>query len=325
MVPKYPERRSLALLPTPLEELQRLTSHLGKPRLYVKRDDQTGLALGGNKSRKLEFLAADALAKGCDHLVTTGAGQSNHCRQTAAAAAALGLGCTLVLKGEAQSFHEGNLLLDRLLGADVVWTEGKPVDEVIEKTMTDLSASDRKPYLIPLGGSNALGAIGYVQAMGELMEQVASRKLVLDAIVFATSSGGTQAGLVLGAQVYGFEGLLEGISIEHPAGQLKKHVHALAGEAARFLNIDFNVSVADVTVNDDYLGDGYGIMGQLERDAILTLSRNEGLLLDPVYTARAMGGLLDLIQNGKFTAGQNVLFWHTGGTPALFAYGELIL
>lgn len=322
MKPNYPDRLSIAQLPTPLAEMPRLTKHLNGPRLLIKRDDQTGLATGGNKTRKLEFLVADALAQGCDYLVTTGAPQSNHCRQTAAAAAHYGLGCSLILSGQAPAQITGNLLLDQLLGAHMYWTNGRSRQEVMGEVAAELRTMGRKPYLIPLGGSNVMGATGYVLAMGELMEQLQAERQNVDFIVFATSSGGTHAGLVLGAAIYGFRGPIIGISVDHPAPALQTQVAALVTATATHLGLG-TLSLADkVDVNDDYLGGGYAIVGETEREAIQMVAQLEGILLDPVYTGRAMGGLIDLIRWGAFTRGQTVLFWHTGGAAALPAFAE---
>lgn len=217
MEPKFPQRVSIAHLPTPIEPLERLSKHLGGPEILIKRDDLTGLATGGNKTRKLEFLVAEALAQECDHLITTGAPQSNHCRQTAAAAARLGLGCALILRGEAPSQVNGNLLLDKLLGAHIYWTGDRDAGELIQEVSSELQSVGRKPYIIPLGGSNVVGATAYILAMQELVTQLKEENLNVDFIVFASSSGGTQAGLVLGAQLYGFQGQIFGISVDHPA------------------------------------------------------------------------------------------------------------
>lgn len=322
MEPKYPKRVRIAHLPTPIEKLDRLTQYLHGPDIYVKRDDQTGLAGGGNKARKLEFLVAEALAQGCDHLVTIGAPQSNHCRQTAAAAAKFGLGCSLVLKGSDSDTHDGNVLLDTLLGAHLYWTEGGDTTAVVNRVIRQLTSMGRKPYLIPVGGSNVVGTAAYVQAMEELTTQLQTQNLNFDVIVLASGSGGTQAGIVLGAQVYGFRGEVFAVSVSRPAEELSMQVAALATATATHLGLG-TVSVADrVTVNDDYLGDGYGVVGETEREGIQLLAQQEGLLMDPVYTGRAMGALIDLTRWGAFTRGQSVLFWHTGGMPALFPYGS---
>jgi D-cysteine desulfhydrase family pyridoxal phosphate-dependent enzyme len=322
MEPKFPERVPIAYLPTPIDRLERLSKHLGGPDIWIKRDDQTGLATGGNKTRKLEFLLADALALGADHLVTTGAPQSNHCRQTAAAAARFGLGCSLILRGHKPPSITGNLLLDHLLGAHLYWTDGGDCNAMIAKVGTDLKAIGRRPYTIPLGGSNVIGATSYVLAMQELLVQLEAERLNIDFIVFASSSGGTQAGLVLGAQVYGFRGSVLGISVDHPAESLQTQVAALATATATHLGLG-TLSVADlVNVNDDYLGEGYAQVGDTEREAIHLTAQLEGILLDPVYTGRAMGGLIDLIRWGAFTRRQRVLFWHTGGVASIPAFAD---
>lgn len=322
MNPRYPERMQIAHLPTPLEPMERLSKLLGGPTLLIKRDDQTGLALGGNKTRKLEFLTAEAIAQGCDHLITTGAPQSNHCRQTAAAAARLGLGCSLVLRGRPPAHANGNILLDNLLGARLHWAGDGSSNEKVTAVAQELKAMGRKPYIIPLGGSNVMGATSYVLAMQELMEQLRDLKRNVDFIIFASSSGGTQAGIVLGAHLYGFRGRVIGISVDHPADALKTHVAALATATATHLGLG-TLSLSDqIDVNDDYLGEGYAVMGDPEREAIQLTAQMEGILLDPVYTGRAMAGLIDLIRWGAFTRQQTALFWHTGGSPALFAYAD---
>jgi D-cysteine desulfhydrase len=325
MEPNYPKRVQIAHLPTPIEPMFRLSKHLGGPELYIKRDDLTGLATGGNKTRKLEFLIAEALAQGKDHVITTGAPQSNHCRQTAAAAARTGLGCTVVLRGHAPDQITGNYLLDELLGAHIYWTGDRSGKEVIEEVEKQLEAMGRNPYIIPLGGSNVVGATGYVLAMQELMKQLAEQQLNIDFIIFASSSGGTQAGMVLGAQVYGFKGNVLGVSVDHPADTLQTQVGALATATATHLGLEQSPLLDHVVVNDDYLGQGYAVVGDTERDAIRLVAQKEGILLDPVYTARAMGGLIDLIRWGAFTRGQKVLFWHTGGTAALPAFAKTLL
>lgn len=322
---KYPKRVSLAHLPTPLQPMPRLSKQLGGPELYIKRDDLTGLATGGNKVRKLEFLVAEALARGCDHLVTTGAAQSNHCRQTAAAAAHCGLGCSLVLTGEPPVQTTGNLLLNELLGAHVYWTRGADTGGVMTAVADELRTMGRHPYLIPLGGSNVVGAAAFVLAMEELTQQLAAAGVNADFIVVASGSGGTQAGMVLGASIYGFRGHVLGISVSREAEALQTQVAALATATATHLGLDTVSLGAHVDVNDDYLGDGYGVVGEAEREAVRLVAQFEGILLDPVYTGRAMGGLIDLIRWGAITRGQTVLFWHTGGTAALPAFAERLL
>ena len=309
------ERIVLAHLPTPIEPLPKLTKLLKGPQLFIKRDDLTGLGLGGNKTRKLEYLAADALAQGCRTLVTTGALQSNHCRQVAAAAARLGLGCILVLAGEDPGIRQGNLLLDELSGAKLVFVPKEERDQRLQQAFAHAEEDGLQPYLIPYGGSNPIGVQGYIQAMQELQDQ----NLQPDWIVLASSSGGTQAGLVLGAKQTSFPGRILGISVDKPADELTQTIMALANQTAAWLGIDKKIESADVLVNDAYCQAGYGILQPAEVEAIRLFARTEGILLDPVYTGRAAAGLIDLIRKGFFSPNETVLFWHTGGIPALFA------
>jgi L-cysteate sulfo-lyase len=316
-------RYPLGHLPTPLEPLTALSKFLGGPRLLIKRDDQTGLALGGNKTRKLEFLLADALAQGADTVLTAGAAQSNHCRQTAAAAARAGLQCELVLGGELPDRPNGNLLLDLILGGKIHWTGPERRGERLAEVADQLRAQGRRPYVIPYGGSNAVGAAGYVLAMEEAMVQLAERGQRVDRIVFASSSGGTQAGLMVGAKATGFTGQVLGIRIDKGDPQeapYETQLVRLAQATADHVRLAAQFTAADCVVNADYVGAGYGVVGELEREAIRLMARLEGVLLDPVYTGRAFGGLLDLVRRQVFARSETVLFWHTGGAPALFAY-----
>ena len=308
-------RIRFAQLPTPIEAMPRLEEALHGPHLLVKRDDQTGLAFGGNKTRKLEFLVAEAQAEGADTLITAGALQSNHCRQTAAAAAKFGFECILVLTGEAPAQVSANLLLDRLFGAKIIWTE-KSRREAALKEICEITASQgHKPYLVPYGGSNPTGALGYVFAMEELVGQGVNA----DWILFASSSGGTQAGLVVGARRFCFSGRLLGISVDEPQGILQERVAKLASDTSERLGPHMNISPEEVLVNADHATPGYGILTGTEREAIFLFARYEGLLLDPVYTGRAAAGMIDLIRKGFFKKEETILFWHTGGGPALFA------
>ncbi len=303
--------------PTPVDALARLSKVLGGPRLFIKRDDLTGLAGGGNKTRKLEFLVADALAKGADTLITIGAAQSNHCRQTAAAAARTGLRCILVLRGHAPAEPAGNLLLDQLLGAEIRWAADRTREEVMEQVTAAERAAGRKPYPIPLGGSNPLGAAAYAAAVEELMAQTAER---FDRIVFASSSGGTHAGMAAGAVLCGFGGRVLGISIDEEQAPLQQLVAGIATGIFRLMGESRTLRPEEIFANADYLGAGYAIMGPPEREAIELFARCEGIILDPVYTGRAAAGLIDLIRRGTIGRDETVLFWHTGGVPALWAY-----
>ncbi|HEY5894963.1 MAG TPA: D-cysteine desulfhydrase family protein [Chthoniobacterales bacterium] len=320
-------RYSLAQLPTPIQSLPTLSRVLDGPQLLIKRDDQTGLALGGNKTRKLEFLVGQALAQGADTLVTAGAAQSNHCRQTAAAAAKAGLKCELLLNGKKPELPVGNLLLNELLGATEHWiesTQQRPAK--LRELPEQLRTQGSKPYVIPVGGSNGVGATGYVLAMLELEEQLCAIGQRVDHIVFGSSSGGTQAGLTLGARIARFSGQLHGISIDRLEHETyDDEVAQIANECAIYIGADERLTRDGIRVVYGYTGAGYGIVGDLEREAIRLMARHEGILLDPVYTGRAFGALVDSIQKGIFKSGETVLFWHTGGAPALFAYAKELL
>lgn len=316
-------RHALGFFPTPIVECRRLSKTLSGPRILMKRDDQTGLAMGGNKTRKLEVLLAEALAQGCDTLITGGAEQSNHCRQTAAAAAAGGMACHLVLGGQAPETSNGNLLLDRVLGAQIHWTgkfrKGEKIPEIAEQ----LRGEGKKPYVIPYGASNALGAVGFVEAVREVTSQLAETGDSVSHIVFASSSGGTQAGLALGKVLFSGPFDVVGIAIDKGAvgdGPYDERVLELAHATAERLGVDCTLTVSDLIVRNEYLGRGYGVVGDAERQAIRMVAQTEGILLDPVYTGRAMAGLIDMIQCGRFSNDDTVLFWHTGGTPSLFPY-----
>jgi len=308
-------RLLLAQLPTPIEGLPRLSALMGGPNLWVKRDDQTGVAMGGNKVRKLEYVLAEAQANGARTLVTAGGIQSNHCRQTAALAARLGLECILVLSGEPGENPNGNVLLDQLFGARIVWCKRADRDQVLQQTFESAWTNGKRPFLIPLGASTPTGTLGYYNAFQEFLSQ----QVEVDWIVVASSSAGTQAGLVLGAKANGWQGKVLGISIDHAEAELQEDVCRLAQEAAGRINLNVKVTPQEVLVNDQFLGGGYAILGEPEAEAIRLFAKHEGLLLDPVYTGRAAAGLIGLIRQGFFGKNERVLFWHTGGTPAIFA------
>ncbi len=319
-------RLRFAHLPTPIERLPRLSARLGV-ELYVKRDDQTGLATGGNKTRKLEFLVAEALAQGADTLITGGAVQSNHCRQTAAAAARHGMRCVLVLGGHAPAQLDGNNLLAALLGAAIRWTGNRPRDAVMQATYEEEKAN-HAPYLIPYGGSNPTGAAGYVAAVEELAAQLQSGAVGVDRfdiILHASSSGGTQAGLALGAAALGLSTRVVGVSIDAEADDLKARVADLASRTAAHLGLSHRFGPDDIDVDANYLGGGYAVVGAPEREALGLAAQTEGLLLDPVYTGRAFAGLLDRIRRGLHRPGERILFWHTGGEAALSAFRDVLV
>jgi D-cysteine desulfhydrase len=325
MLTDHLPRIPLGDLPTPLEELPRLTHALGGPRLFIKRDDQTGLAGGGNKTRKLEFSVAEALREGADTLITLGGVQSNHCRQTAAAAARCGLRCILVLRGHPPAAWNGNLLLDHLLGAEVVFSGDRTREEVAAGVAETERAAGRRPHVIPVGASNEFGAVGFVAAMEELDGQLKARQLRPDRIVFASSSFGTQAGMCIGAKALGFPGELSAIAIDSPRHELQSGVAAIAALTIRRLRLGMTLAPQEVVAYDGYLGGGYAVMGEPERDAIALTARSEGILLDPVYTGRAMAGMIDLIRKGQFGKDETIVFWHTGGAAALFAYADQLM
>ena len=317
--PKAP----LGFFPTPIVELPRLSRIIGGPAISMKRDDQAGLAFGGNKTRKLEYLLGDAIASGCDTIITAGAAQSNHCRQAAAAAAQLGMECHLLLGGEEPGKPSGNLLLDRILGCQIHWTGENRKGEDIPEIFAQLKAARKHPYIVPYGGSNELGALAFAAAAKELHEQ--HKGLSFTHIVFASSSGGTQAGLMLGKRMLGKSYDIVGIRIDKEdvcQGPFDRHVLSLANRTADLVGFSHEFAERELILNSNYLGEGYGVIGAPEKEAIMLTARSEGILLDPVYTGRAMAGLIDMIRTGEIGRQDKVLFWHTGGTPALFAYSE---
>ena len=321
------EQFFLANLPTPLELMNRLSAAIDGPELWIKRDDLTGLATGGNKTRKLELLLSDALNQGAGVVLTVGAPQSNHCRQTAAAAAKAGLDCVLVLRGHppARERWTGNLLLDDLLGARFCWAGDQGPLDALQAAAAAERAAGRTPYVVPYGGSNPIGASAYALAFDELWNQMMALRLYFDRIVLASSSGGTQAGLVVGARACCYDGQVLGISVDKASGDLRRIVWDLLVPTAERLDLDLVFGEDEVQVDDGYLGKGYGILSAAEVDAIRLMAQTEGILLDPVYTGKAMAGLLDLIRRGEIGPNETVLFWHTGGIPALFAYGDGLL
>ena len=322
LIPESIPRVPLGHFPTPIHELPRLSKLLGGPKLYVKRDDLTGLAGGGNKTRKLEFSVAEALAQGADTLVTIGGVQSNHCRQTAAAAARYGLWCVLVLRGNPPAQWNGNLLLDKILGAEVRFSGTRSREEVAIEVVEEERRAGRKPFFIPLGASDGIGSVGYVAAMEELALQLKSSGLRFDRIVFASSSYGTQAGICVGAKALSLSVEISPVSIDSTREELQAAVSEVAREVTKRLGLPLEIQPEEVRCWDGYLGEGYAVMGPPEKEAIDLCGRYEGLLLDPVYTGRAMAGLIDLVRKGVFRKEERILFWHTGGSQALYAYAE---
>ena len=324
-------RTRLCQAPTPLEPLPRLTQALGGPQIWMKRDDLTGMGLGGNKVRKLEFLAGDALAQGADHLVTQGAVQSNHVRQTAAVAAKLGLACTAVLEHRIETndgayLDSGNVLLDRLLGCAIEYRPGgTDMQAAIEEVGARLAAEGAKPYLIPGGGSNATGALGYAAVALELVTQANELDLRIDRLVHATGSAGTQAGLVAGLHALSSPVRVLGIGVRAPKQTQEANVLRLARATAEHMGLGRPIPDDAVEANCDYVGGGYGVPTPGMAEAVRMLARLEGILLDPVYSGKGMAGLIDLIRQGVFSPGENVVFLHTGGAPGLFGYADCLL
>jgi len=325
---KFP-RLHIAHLPTPLEPMKRLTEALGGPNIWIKRDDCTGLAGGGNKTRKLEFLLADALEKKADVILTQGAVQSNHVRQTAAFAAKLGLECRVLLEHriedpDADYRLNGNVLLDELFGAQIEYREaGGDMNAELDVVADRLRGEGRQPYAIPGGGSNDIGALGYADAALELLYQARSTDLAIDHVVHATGSAGTQAGLVAGLEASNSGIPVLGIGVRAPREKQEANVLKLAQSTFRLLTDKDGVEALAVKANCDYVGPGYGLPTDGMVEAIEMLAKLEGILLDPVYSGKGMAGLIDLIRTGRFKKGQNVVFIHTGGAQALPAYRSL--
>lgn len=322
-------RLHFAHLPTPLEPMENLSRVLGGPNLWIKRDDCTGLAGGGNKTRKLEFLMADAAEQGADTIITQGAVQSNHARQTAAIAARMGYECRLLLENRTGSEDpdycgNGNVLLDRLYGAHVSeFAADTDMNGAMEELAEDLRGQNKRPYIIPAGGSNRVGALGYVNAALELLAQCNDRSLKIDHVVHATGSAGTQAGLVTGLAATHSDIPVLGIGVRAPRETQEASVFRLAEATADYIGASAALSRDQVRANCDYVGDGYGLPTEGMIEAVEMTARHESVLLDPVYSGKGMAGLIDLIRQGQFKSGENVVFVHTGGAQALFGYRSL--
>jgi L-cysteate sulfo-lyase len=316
----------LAHLPTPLEKMDRLSAELGGPEIWIKRDDCTGLSTGGNKTRKLEFLMAEAQAQGADMVMTHGATQSNHARQTAAFAAKLGMACRILLEdrtgsNDANYRTNGNVLLDHLHGAVTETCKGiADMNAELERRADILRQTGRRVYAIPGGGSNATGALGYVNCAFELVGQANDRGLVIDHLVTATGSAGTQAGLITGLKAINAGIPLLGFGVRAPQAKQEENVFNLAVKTAAKLGCEGVVQRADVVADTGYVGPGYGIPQADTLEAIRMFAELEGILLDPVYSGKGAAGLIDYCRKGRFKKGERVVFLHTGGSAALFAY-----
>ncbi len=326
----YPRVR-LGHLPTPLEFMPNLTRHLDGPNIYIKRDDCTGLATGGNKTRKLEFLVAQAKAEGADTLITQGAVQSNHARQTVAAAARTGMKCKILLEQRVQNATEeydtsGNVFLDRLMGGEIVQRlpAGTDMQQAMEQLATELRGSGAKPYVIPGGGSTPVGALGYVACAQELMNQSFETGLRIDHIVHATGSAGTQAGLLVGLRAGNVGVPVYGIGVRAPKDKQEENVWKLVQSTLDYMNLPSSaVQRSDVVANSDYVGEGYGVPTDAMVEAIRLTAELEAILLDPVYSGKGMAGFIALIREGHFKKGENVVFIHTGGAVGLYGYRQV--
>ncbi len=322
-------RVSLCHRPTPLEAMPRLNDVLGGPNFWIKRDDCTGLASGGNKTRKLEFLIGDAIAQGADIVVTQGAVQSNHVRQTAAAACRYGLDCHGLLERRVTKTgndyeHTGNVFLDHLFGATLEFRPpGLNMNEEAQTAAEKLRQQGRRPYVIPGGGSNEIGALGYAECAEELVAQANDQNIKIDWLVMGTGSTGTQAGLLAGLHVIGSDIPVMGVSVRQKQEIQIKAVHALAEKTVKKLN-GGNIPVSKVIVEDGYVGEGYGVPAQSTLEAIKLAARQEGILLDPVYSGKGFAGMIGLTRSGFFGANDNIVFLHTGGSAALFAYEDVL-
>ncbi len=324
-------RASLAHLPTPLEYLPRLSEHLGGADVFVKRDDCTGLATGGNKTRKLEFSMGAALAEGADTVITVGAVQSNHVRQTAAAACKLGMACEVMLehrvaRPSAIYTGSGNVFLDRIFGANLrEYPAGTDFNLAMEEIAAEVRDRGGKPYFIPGGASNAVGALGYVDCGVELLNQFREQELDIDHIVTATGSAGTHAGLAVGLRGSGSDLPILGIGVNAPQDVQEERVFLLAEETAALVGAPNSVSRDDIVADCNYIGPGYGEPTEAMNEAVLMLARLEGLLFDPVYSGKALAGMIDYIRTGRFGKGTKLVFLHTGGSAGLFAYADTLV
>jgi len=325
------QRIPLGIFPTPLQELRNLSEQLGGPRIFMKRDDLTGLGLGGNKLRKLEYALAEALREKATTVITVGGVQSNHVRLTAAACNRLGLETILILHGEEPRTTSGNLLIDRILGVKEIhfvggeWHPAKEeIDRIADEKAARIAERLRKegkvPYFIPNGCRPIHGALGYSGCVLEIVSQLRERNLAADAIVTACGTSSTQTGLILGSYLYGGGEIdVLGVSVATDRTTLTKRIDRQLNEATAKLELDLTIPKKAVRVSDDYIGPGYGLPTEGMKEAILLTARTEGIILDPVYTGKAMAGLIDLIRSGHFQGEEVVVFIHTGGAPGLFA------
>ncbi len=323
-------RTALAHLPTPLEPLPRLSEHLGGPTIFVKRDDCTGLATGGNKTRKLEYSMGEALQQGADTIITVGAVQSNHVRQTAAAACKLGLKCEVLLEHRVEHPSDlyrtsGNIFLDRIFGANLrEYDKGTDFDAAMDEVANEVRSAGGTPYIVPGGASNPVGALGYVGCGVELLQQFSEQDLQVDHIVTATGSAGTHAGLAVGIRGSGSDLPILGIGVNADQETQEERVYALACKTADLVGVPGVVGRDDIIADCNYIGPGYGEPTESMNEAVLMLARLEGLLFDPVYSGKALAGMIDYVRSGRFDNASTIVFLHTGGAVGLFAYADTL-
>lgn len=324
---KIPERISIANLPTKIERMGKLSKKLGGPNIYIKRDDQTGTEVSGNKIRKLEFTVKEAIDKGCNLLITCGGIQSNHCRATAAVAAKFGLNSCLVLKGNSDTELDGNLFLDKLLGAEIRFITPEDYKdkrmEIMEQIKIELEHKGFKPYIIPEGASNGIGGFGYYKAMEEIIEQEKEMNVHFDRIIVATGSGGTYSGLLLAKKILNYNGDIYGVNVCDDEEYFKNKIYSILYESSEYLNVNLELAKDEIHILDGYVGRGYALSRQEELQFIYELAKLEGIILDPVYTGKAMYGLAEEIKRGSFKECKNVLFVHTGGIFGIFPQKDL--
>ena len=324
----YPPRLNLANLPTPIEKLERISSQWGGYEIFVKRDDKTGLAMSGNKIRKLEFVIAEAQKQGANLLITCGGIQSNHARATAVAARKLGMESWLVLRGQEGSKIEGNLFLDLLVGAKIKYITPEEYRDEVNEIMSDLADELRRegyrPYVIPEGASDEIGAMGYFAATEEIAAQLTQMKLSIDYLVCAVGSGGTYAGLLLGQKYYKQDYEVVGFNVCDDAEFFINKINKISKKAIKRFDMPVSVVASDIKIIDGYVGEGYALSRPAEIELIKSVAATEGLILDPVYTGKAMFGLRDQILNGnQFDKNSRILFLHSGGLFGLFPKQEL--
>jgi len=324
---KIPEKITFANLPTRIEKLERLSQKLGGPNIYIKRDDQTGTEVSGNKIRKLEFSVREALNQGADVLITCGGIQSNHCRATAAVASRLGMKSVLVLRGDSETESDGNLLIDKLLGAEIHFITPEEYKnnkaEIMEQIKVQLEKQGYKPYIIPEGASNGIGGFGYYNAMEEIICQEKELGVHFDRIVLAVGSGGTHSGLFLASKTLEYTGEIYGFNVCDDAQHFKNEIYKILHESMKYIDVNLHISKDEIHIMDGYVGRGYALSRPEELNFIHDFARLEGIILDPVYTGKAMYGLVEEIKKGTFKNCENILFIHTGGAFGLFPQKHL--